>query len=54
MEKGALSTNAAETTGNLHAKKTKTKLNLNTAQHLSQILTQNYKTPGKLTLLVVQ
>ena len=54
MEKGALSTKAAETTGYLHAKKKKKTLNLKTDQHLSQKLTQNYKTPGRWTLLVVQ
>lgn len=55
MEKGALSTKATETTGYLHQKKKKKKpLNLKTDQRLSQKLTQNYKTPGRWTLLVVQ
>ena len=55
MEKGALSTKATETTGYLHAKKKKPqKLNLKTDQRLSQKLTQNCKTPGRWTLLVVQ
>lgn len=54
MEKGALSTKATETTGYLQAKKKKQTLNLKTDQRLSQKLTQNYKTPGRWTLLVVQ